>query len=288
MIVRVLLFVLPLLSDLGVHVTGSTDTHDFCSDIFEGSCLEGSKFAEEYRKAQTQCKCNAENNEEENVNLLQEKSSVERTREEDCRTNNGVLCAFPFRYKGKRYKKCTDEDLGGVFWCKTGDGLWDYGACNTTMHSCMESYGGGCATIEPTAQCYFPFKYKGKLYNGCTRIDFGGNRWCGTAPDVDIIHWAECDPECPDDNSQSEYCIYKELGWVDNDTVSASKVRSSIDLLFENNSKVKEIVMMAFELCFLQNAHVPSIHNHLNSIENMDKLSCLKLVSNFLCDDYNY
>ncbi|QQP41110.1 Epididymal spermbinding protein 1like, partial [Caligus rogercresseyi] len=92
----------------------------------------------------------------------------------------------------------------------------------------MDSYPDGCPSKNPTAPCSFPFKYKGKMYNGCTTQDYG-IRWCGTAHEVDIVHWAECSNACHDDDIQSEICILTHLGWIENGKVNGEAIERSID-----------------------------------------------------------
>ena len=54
----------------------------------------------------------------------------------DCKTEDGRLCVFPFKYNGATYTKCTTVDGGGKYWCATAvnsnGGYIGYGYCGLT------------------------------------------------------------------------------------------------------------------------------------------------------------
>ena len=71
--------------------------------------------------------------------------------------------------------------------------------------------------------CIFPFRFNGKIYNGCTFDDSdpGDNRpWCSTKVDLRGFHiggqdnWGFCENECPtdpdpiDDKDETDYYYY--------------------------------------------------------------------------------
>lgn len=58
----------------------------------------------------------------------------------------------------------------------------------------------GCKTTEGVS-CVFPFTFKAKTYNGCTRDgDPMGQLWCSTRVGADNVHvkgnYGVCDPQC--------------------------------------------------------------------------------------------
>jgi len=82
----------------------------------------------------------------------------------------GECCQFPFMFKKKEYKKCT-EDGGARDWCFVKDGeRWGY--CKkkcTGVKTEGGDAGGGC--------CTFPFTYKKIEYNKCTDVS-SDRPWC--------------------------------------------------------------------------------------------------------------
>ena len=57
----------------------------------------------------------------------------------DCKTEEGKLCVFPFKYNGATYTTCTTEDNGGKYWCATevnvnGGYNGNYGNCGSTCN----------------------------------------------------------------------------------------------------------------------------------------------------------
>ncbi len=62
---------------------------------------------------------------------------------------------------------------------------------------------GGCYTTAGSP-CSFPFRYKGRLYDTCVKLDGADEPWCSTSTDSDWNHvegdgsnWGECNPGCP-------------------------------------------------------------------------------------------
>ena len=74
-----------------------------------------------------------------------------------------------------------------------------------------------CTTVKPNNfdeddgspkkevhNCVFPFKYKGKTHEKCTKVDSdNGKSWCaydiqpGTEVPQDGKHWGDCNDDCP-------------------------------------------------------------------------------------------
>ena len=63
-----------------------------------------------------------------------------------------------------------------------------------------------------TAQCKFPFEYKGKVYHTCTydhsKFIGGKSTWCATKTETDsiedrdqMVDWGECPSDCKNDLS---------------------------------------------------------------------------------------
>ena len=59
------------------------------------------------------------------------------------------------------------------------------------------------------AECVFPFKYRGKTYKECTKIDDQDHRpWCSTKTDSKDYHvsgqgeWGHCSSECLSDEGK--------------------------------------------------------------------------------------
>lgn len=98
------------------------------------------------------------------------------------RTVDYHCCRFPFRYKGVKYRKCTNNgDAEGRFWCATVDvrdsnnetSSWGY--CKLRKSQCLvKTTEGDC--------CKFPFKYLGRDYLSCVANDSdpNGGYWCAT------------------------------------------------------------------------------------------------------------
>lgn len=88
--------------------------------------------------------------------------------------------------------ECYQENTQG--WCGEGDVLRKIG----------EVRNGECRTTETERRsnqpCVFPWKYKGKMYDGC-KNENDGLRWCSTKVDENGDHmkgeWGQCDEECP-------------------------------------------------------------------------------------------
>lgn len=103
------------------------------------------------------------------------------------RTVDYHCCRFPFRYKGVKYKKCTNNgDAEGRFWCATEDvrhrsnETTSWGYCKLRKSQCLvKTTDGEC--------CKFPFKYLGKDYISCaaTDNDPNGEYWCATENEFD-------------------------------------------------------------------------------------------------------
>ena len=71
-------------------------------------------------------------------------------------------------------------------------------------------YLGVCKTKEGK-ECYFPFKYKGKFKNGCTKDGSPtGALWCPTESNFDSTpsksnNWGYCMDSCPINCDQTRY-----------------------------------------------------------------------------------
>jgi len=116
-------------------------------------------------------------------------------------SGNGAAkhCVFPFKYNGITYHGCTKANHD-KFWCSTkttGNGEYiskEWGNCDT--NACK---GQLCITTSfknGSKICAFPFNYKGKTYNACTK-DHHPKYWCSTktnsAGEFISEEWAECD-----------------------------------------------------------------------------------------------
>jgi len=126
-------------------------------------------------------------------------------------------CVFPFSFRGKLYNGCTDINIGEN-WCSTRvdenlqhiDGNW--GLCR---NSCPTDIAGQqCRTKDGpkvNTPCIFPFRFRGKVYNGCTDINIGQN-WCSTRLDDNSEHidgnWGVCDNSCPLHYDYDDYYYY--------------------------------------------------------------------------------
>ena len=51
------------------------------------------------------------------------------------------------------------------------------------------------------ATCSNNFRYKGRMYDTCITLDYGGKAWCSIGTDENDNHvkdyWKECDVTCP-------------------------------------------------------------------------------------------
>jgi len=75
-------------------------------------------------------------------------------------------------------------------------------ACFTRCPVCTTETPGDSNNKGNT--CVFPFKYKGKTYQKCTKVDSdNGKSWCafdirpGTEVPQDGKHWGDCNEDCP-------------------------------------------------------------------------------------------
>merc|ERR1711976_692003 len=101
-------------------------------------------------------------------------------------TANGKECVFPFKYKGITYNTCTKvESDNGKAWCalkldSKGDviiGQW--ADCDSVCLVETNPRGPGSKCTANGQNCVFPFKYKGKEYNSCTKAEsYNGKAWC--------------------------------------------------------------------------------------------------------------
>nr|XP_040574695.1 mucin-2-like isoform X2 [Lepeophtheirus salmonis] len=65
--------------------------------------------------------------------------NVDPSFSQNCKTNDGLICIFPFVYRGNKYSSCTNADWGSNFWCPTNDvvnGVYmensnNYGICHS-------------------------------------------------------------------------------------------------------------------------------------------------------------
>jgi len=117
-----------------------------------------------------------------------------------CLTTSGEPCVFPFIWKGKSYKACTNDGGFGNAWCSTKTDQFgnhvngNFGDCGS---SCCKTVSGS----KPGQYCVFPFKFQGVSYNGCT-TNGGSQPWCSTNTDALGSHmygyWGNCDTNtCP-------------------------------------------------------------------------------------------
>ena len=59
---------------------------------------------------------------------------------------------------------------------------------------------------EPVAKyrCQFPFKFKSKTYNSCTKVENNGIDWCATTvhkTTLEARKWGNCTESCPTEDS---------------------------------------------------------------------------------------
>ena len=129
-------------------------------------------------------------------------------------------CTFPFRFQGKlRYGCIRDADPDGKLWCSTktdenldhikGQNFW--GHCQQSNDCIDDANDPNCRTTSDSpagsqnVPCALPFRFQGKLKNGCTTdADPDGRYWCSTKVDQDgnhvrgFGHWGYCQlKKCP-------------------------------------------------------------------------------------------
>ena len=122
----------------------------------------------------------------------------------ECKAVGGEDCIFPFKFKGKTYTSCTTaESVNGAAWCATkvdsDDNVlrnsWKdceegcpMGETNAFFHQIKSQmiiryFFTECKTVKGN-NCIFPFKYKGKSYSSCTKVESAnGAGWCATEVD---------------------------------------------------------------------------------------------------------
>nr|XP_013795004.1 PREDICTED: epididymal sperm-binding protein 1-like [Apteryx mantelli mantelli] len=110
-------------------------------------------------------------------------------------------CIFPFTYKGQTYTSCTTDGVfKGLPWCSLSsnyeqDPKWTY---------CQASVSG---TNSGNLPCAFPFKYKDKLYHGCTDTDSqDGKYWCSSTSNYNN-QWHYCSTTAPSHSSEKP-CVF--------------------------------------------------------------------------------
>ena len=160
------------------------------------------------------------------------------TQSNECITISGVQigkrCIFPFIFKNKMYNSCTrDGDPNNKPWCSVKvdntnthiQGNW--GHCNEfcpidgtpimrpilkpTMRpiNSPTTQSNECITISGVQigkRCIFPFIFKNKMYNSCTRDGDPNNKpWCSVKVDNTNTHiqgnWGHCNEFCPIDST---------------------------------------------------------------------------------------
>lgn len=135
-------------------------------------------------------------------------------------TGDKKPCLFPFEYKGKEYNTCTDAGSKGKPWChvdKRGHN-WGYCECKDAR-SADPQPTTTCGGTGNNGECVFPFKYRGKTYNSCTRIDHANRPWCyvtTVSKKWGNCRHSDCKPTCGG-NGTSLPCSfpfrYKGLGY---------------------------------------------------------------------------
>ena len=140
----------------------------------------------------------------------------------ECKSVGGEDCIFPFKFKGKTYTSCTTaESVNGAAWCATKvdsddnvvRNFWKdceegcpMGETNAFFHQLKSQmiiryFFTECKTVKGN-NCIFPFKYKGKSYSSCTKVESAnGAGWCATQVDragqVVRNRWEDCGLGCP-------------------------------------------------------------------------------------------
>ena len=108
-----------------------------------------------------------------------------------CKTNGGAIpnrqCTFPFTVYGKTFDACTSVGHTAP-WCST--------KVDQNGHHVRGNWGdcgSECSCIN--SRCVFPFIYKGKTYEQCTREDHH-EPWCATKVDSNGVlvtgRWGPC------------------------------------------------------------------------------------------------
>ncbi|XP_067326641.1 epididymal sperm-binding protein 1-like [Anolis sagrei] len=117
-------------------------------------------------------------------------------------------CVFPFIYNQKIYLSCTTDGMVGKKpWCSLttnyNTGLqWTY----------CEPLGPGEVMEKPP--CFFPFVYKGNVYNDCTPDGRRDRRlWCATTDSYDVDNKGKFCQESgkeggPDTTAETPSCIF--------------------------------------------------------------------------------
>ena len=115
-----------------------------------------------------------------------------------CVSEFGNLCKFPFKLDGKVHDKCYEEKTN-KFICPTE--VDEYGISGQKYEECTYNCNLPCVTKDYKT-CIFPFKYKGRSYNKCTRdwvfgIGMYSNQpsWCATKVNQstqEMIKWEIC------------------------------------------------------------------------------------------------
>merc|ERR1711881_555060 len=127
---------------------------------------------------------------------------------EVCTTHEKGDCVFPFEYRGTTYNNCTDTRYGGKLWCATAVrsnnrmkswGKCDpkpcgYESCQTLGETKAEAQTSSGDFDEHRSICVFPFRYRYKTYNRCTK-DRHTRSWCATRVTNSkyMRTWAHCD-----------------------------------------------------------------------------------------------
>jgi len=114
-------------------------------------------------------------------------------------------CKFPFTHDGKKYYGCTTAVTpkgtnSERRWCKTRYEQWGYcdppaldGGTEQTFNDNCPSDWPDCSTKAKggkcqNCRCIFPFKSGVLTYDGCTKANSPGGRWCRTMD----MRWGYC------------------------------------------------------------------------------------------------
>uniref|UniRef100_A0A8B9P8B4 Fibronectin type-II domain-containing protein n=1 Tax=Apteryx owenii TaxID=8824 RepID=A0A8B9P8B4_APTOW len=115
-------------------------------------------------------------------------------------------CIFPFTYKGQTYTSCTTDGVfKGLPWCSLSsnyeqDPKWTYCQASGKDVGSYRAHGN--------LPCAFPFKYKDKLYHGCTDTDSqDGKYWCSSTSNYNN-QWHYCSTTEYGGNSNGENCVF--------------------------------------------------------------------------------
>jgi len=115
-------------------------------------------------------------------------------------TEDGKCCVFPFTYKGNQYNYClSNRKNKGKMWCSTTS---SYDDADPKWGNCKDSSCPSNRKTEDGQCCVFPFTYKNKQYDGCTRDKRNGKLYCATTSTlVDLPYqknyWGYC-KACPE------------------------------------------------------------------------------------------